>query len=261
MSLLDGKVGLIFGVANERSYAWHIARALLEHGAECAFGCLPGEKNEARTRLAIEALALDEPWIKPCNVASDEDLDDLFDAYGRDFQHLDFLIHSVAFADKEWLAPGKFPGTPRQDFLNAMDVSVYSLVAMAQRSVPLMAASGGGSILSMSYYGALKVVPGYNTMGVAKAALEAANRYLAFDLGPKKIRVNVISGGPLKTLAATGISGFRSMLAHAEARSPLGRNVEGREVGNTAVFLVSDLSSGVTGETIYVDCGINTMGM
>lgn len=260
MSLLDGKVGLIFGVANDRSYAWHIARALLEHGAECAFSCLPGEKNEARTRLAVEALALDEPWIRPCNVVNDEDLDSLFDQYGRDFQHLDFLIHSVAYADKEWLAPGKFAHTPRPVFQLALDISVYSLLAMTARAVPLMSASGGGAILTMSYYGAEKVIPGYNVMGVAKAALEAASRYLAHEVGPKNIRVNAISGGPLKTLAASGISGFRGMLTHAEARSPLGRNVDGREVGNTAAYLVSDLASGVTGETIYVDCGINTLG-
>lgn len=259
--LLEQKSGLIFGIANERSYAWYIAKALREQGAECAFGCLPGEKNEARTRFAVEALGVEDPWIRPCDVSRDEDLDTIFSDYARTFRRLDFVIHSIAYADREWLSPGKFTATPRAAFHLALDISAYSLVAMAQRAREQMAAGGGGAILAMSYYGAEKVVPGYNVMAVAKSALECSARYLASELGQHGIRVNVISGGPLRTLAASAIGGFKDIFAHTEKRAPMRRNVEGDEVGRTAAFLVSDMGSGITGETLHVDCGVSTLGL
>ncbi len=260
MDLLQGKQGLVFGVANERSYAWHISKSLIDHGADCAFGVLPGDKMRARARLAIENLKLREEWVHPCDCSNDEDLFRIFDAYARDHDRLDFLIHSIAYADKSWLQPGAFPGTPRNVFMQAMDISVYSLVTMAERARPMMKESGGGSILSMSYLGAERAIPGYNVMGVAKAALEASTRYLANDMGEDNIRVNSISGGPLKTLAAAAIKGFKSLLSHDARRSPLARNVTGSDVGGTAVYLVSDLGAGVTGETIHVDCGASMVG-
>ncbi|UCF67005.1 MAG: enoyl-ACP reductase [Acidobacteriota bacterium] len=261
MALLEGKTGLIFGVANHRSYAWHIAKALVAHGADCAFAAHPDEKLMQRAREAVDQLDLSRPWIEPCDAGRDEDLDAVFAAYARDHARLDFVVHSIAFADREWLSPGTFVGTPRQSYLQAIDISAYTLVAMADRSREQMAAGGGGSILAMTYYGSEKVVPGYNVMGVAKAALEASSRYLAADLGPDNIRVNTISGGPLRTLAASGIAGFRQILTHNAERAPLRRNVEGQDVGGVATFLVSDLSSGITGENIYVDCGVNTIGL
>jgi len=261
MALLDGKVGLVTGIANDRSYAWHIARELLAHGARCAFSSLPGDKNERRTGKAVEALGLSDFWMRPCDAGKDEDLDQLFDDYTSDHDRLDFVIHSIAFADREWLAPGKFVETPRAAYLSAIDVSAYTLVAMARRARAPMADSGGGSILAMSYYGGEKVVPGYNVMGVAKACLESSARYLAAELGQRNIRVNTISGGPLRTLASSAVGGIQTMLDHTPERAPLQRNIEGDEVGKTAVYLVSDLSSGVTGENIYVDCGVNIIGV
>jgi len=260
--LLKGKTGLVFGVANDRSYAWHIAQALINHGASCAFTHLPGEKNERRTRNACEKLeGAGDLWLHPCDAGRDEDLDGVFDAYTTKHERLDFVIHSIAFADREWLAHGKFTQTPREAYLNAIDVSAYTLAAMAQRAAEPMKASGGGSILAMSYYGAEKIVPGYNVMGVAKAALECTMRYLAGELGEHNIRVNTISGGPLKTLAASAVGGIGGMLEHTPERAPLRRNVEGSDVGGAAVFLVSELSSGVTAENIYVDCGVNAVGV
>lgn len=260
MSLLSGKVGLILGVANDHSYAWHIARALHGHGARCAFTALPGEKNERRTSKAVEALGIANAWIRPCDAGKDADLDAVFDAYVKDHRRLDFLVHSIAFADREWLAPGKFTDTPRQAYLSAVDISSYTLLGAAQRARGPMTDSGGGSILAMSYYGGEKVVPGYNVMGVAKAALECTTRYLAAELGERNIRVNTISGGPLRTLASSAVGGIQQMLEHTPTRAPLRRNVEGADVGGVAAFLVSDLASGVTGENIYVDCGVNTIG-
>jgi len=260
MSLLAGKCGLIFGVANDRSYAFHIARSLVEHGARCAFTSLPGEKNERRTRRAVEKIGVGSPWVRPCDAGRDEDLDAVFEAYTAEHERLDFLIHSIAFADRQWLAPGRFTDTPRSAYLSAIDISAYTLAAMAQRARAPMTATGGGSVLSMSYYGAEKVVPGYNVMGVAKAALECTTRYLAAELGERNIRVNAISGGPLRTLASSAVGGIDVMLERTPERAPLRRNVEGADVGGAAVFLVSDLASGVTGETIYVDCGVNTIG-
>lgn len=261
MGLLTGKTGLIVGIANDRSYAWHIARSLIEHGARCAFTHLPGEKNERRTRKAVEALGVTDPWLRPLDAGKDEDIDAAFGAYAESFDRMDFLVHSIAFADREWLQVGKFADTPRQAYLSAIDVSAYTLLAMARRARPLMAKSGGGSIMCMSYYGAEKVVPGYNVMGVAKAALECTARYLALELGSDKIRVNSISGGYLRTLASSAVGGTDSMEARSAERSPLRRSVEGSDVGGTAVYLASDLAAGVTGETIYVDCGVSTIGV
>ncbi|MEC9373429.1 MAG: SDR family oxidoreductase, partial [Planctomycetota bacterium] len=172
MGLLDGKVGLVFGIANDRSYAWHIAKALLWHGARCAFTALPGDKNVRRTSKAVESLGLSDYWVEPCDAGSDDDLDQLFDKYAQAHKRLDFVIHSIAFADRDWLQFGKFVETPRASYLSAIDISAYTLLAMGRRARNLMADSGGGSILGMSYYGSEKVVPGYNVMGVAKAALE-----------------------------------------------------------------------------------------
>jgi len=260
MGMMDGKVGLIFGVANDRSYAWHIARSIIGEGGACGFTCLPGEKNERRTRKAVESLGISDFFLAPCDAGSDEDLDAVFDAYGQAHDRLDFVVHSIAFADREWLSEGKFVETPREAYLAAVDISAYTLAAMAKRARPLMATSGGGSIVAMSYYGAEKVVSGYNVMGVAKAALECTARYLAADLGGDGIRVNTISGGPLRTLASSAVGGIGGMLEEAPKRAPLRRNVEGEDVGGAAVFLLSDRGRGVTGETLYVDCGLNILG-
>jgi enoyl-[acyl-carrier protein] reductase I len=262
MGLLDGRVGLVVGIANERSYAWHIARSIIDHGGQCAFTHLPGEKNERRTRRSVEELGVKDPWVVPMDAASDADMDAAFAKYAERFDRMDFLVHSIAYAERDYLAPGKFVETPRQAFAQALDISAYTLVAMARRARPLMARSGrGGAIMAMSYYGGEKVVPGYNVMGVAKAALEASARYLAWELGPDRIRVNVISGGYLRTLASSAVGGTDEMGGHVEKKAPLRRNVEGQDVGRTAVYLASDLSSGVSGETVYVDCGVNIVGL
>ena len=260
-NLLAGKQGIIFGVANERSYAWHMAHTLATHGASCGFTHLPGEKNQRRTARALDKIdAIESPWLTPCDASSDQDIQAVFDKWAADHDRLDFVIHSIAFADREWLQPGNFVKTPREAYLSAVDISAYTLVAMARAAQPLMAKSGGGSILAMSYYGSEKVVSGYNIMGVAKAALESSTRYLAGELGEHNIRVNTISGGPLKTLAASAVGGIDTMLEMGEKASPLRRNVEGSDVGGAAAFLVSDLAAGITGENIYVDCGLNIVG-
>lgn len=268
MGLLDGRIGLIVGIANERSYAFHIAKSIIEHGGRCAFTHLPGEKNERRTRRAVEELGVKDPWMFPMEAGSDADMDAAFAKYAESFERMDYLVHSIAFAEREWLAVGKFAETPRAAYLQAIDISAYSLVAMARRARPIMAQyrgpgaspGSGGSIMGMSYYGGEKVVPGYNVMGVAKAALECSARYLASELGADKIRVNIISGGFLRTLASAAVGGTDKLGEEVEKRAPLRRNVEGADVGRTAVYLASDLASGVTGETIYVDCGINILG-
>lgn len=262
MGLLDGKIALIVGIANERSYAFHIAKALTEAGCRCAFTHLPGEKNERRTRRAVEELGQPNPWLAPMDASSDADMQGVFEKFAQDFERLDVLVHSIAFAERDWLAPGKFVETPRQAYLQAIDISAYTLVAMSRLARPIMTRGGrGGAIMAMSYYGGEKVVPGYNVMGVAKSALETSARYLAWELGADKIRVNVISGGYLRTLASSAVGGTDSMSGEVEKRAPLRRNVEGEDVGRTAVYLASDLSSGVAGETIYVDCGVNTVGL
>ncbi len=258
--LLDGKRGLIFGVANDRSYATHIARAVVEHGGECAFSHLPGEKNERRTRKAVEGLGVGDPVLLPCDASSEDDIERVFAAYGERFETLDFIVHSIAFADREWLKPGSFHKTPREAYTSAVEISAYTLAAFARGGLEQMKSSGGGSILAMSYYGSEKVVPGYNVMGVAKAALECTSRYLAAELGEFNVRVNTISGGPLKTLASSAVGGIDSMLEHTPKFAPLKRNVEGSDVGNCAAFLLSDMSAGITAENVYVDCGVNAIG-
>jgi enoyl-[acyl-carrier protein] reductase I len=256
MGLLEGKTGIVFGVANKRSIAWAIAQAWAEEGASLAF-TYQGE----RLQKNVEDLAGtfgDDTLITPCDVTRDEDITRVFDETGSKFGKLDLMLHSVAFAPKDALE-GQFVNTSREAFRIAHDVSAYSLVALARAAAPLM--TDGGSIIGMSYYGAEKVVPHYNVMGVAKASLEASTRYLAYDLGPKKIRVNCISAGPVNTLAARGISGFNHMLKHYEAHAPLKRNVVPEELGATGVFLASAGGAAITGQVIYVDGGYQIMGM
>ena len=257
MKLLDGKTGIIFGVANKRSIAWAIAQSLSAAGMRLAF-TYQGE----RLKENVEELAATLPHslLYPCDVTSDTEVAAVFDALGRETGALDALVHSVAFAQREDLA-GAFNKTSRQGFRVANDISAYSLVALTRAALPLLEKSGQASVVAMTYYGAEKVAAGYNVMGVAKAALEASVRYLAADLGPKGIRVNAISAGPVNTLAARGIRGFTDILKHHADKAPLKRNVELREVGDTALFLASHLSSGITGEVIYVDCGYNIMAV
>lgn len=257
MGILDGKTGLIFGVANERSIAWHIAQHAVEHGAECAFSFMPREKMEGRVRRTLNKGGLEDAWAFPCDVSSDEDLDRLFDAVREQFSTLDFVVHSVAYADREYLKPGTFVATPRSVFAQALDISTYTLIAIANRAVPLM--TNGGSILALSYYGAEKAALGYNVMGVAKSALESTSRYLAAELGECGIRVNCLSAGPCRTLSAMVVGGIETILKKVEAEAPLRRNIETAEVGKAAVYLLSDLSSGVTGETHHVDAGYNAI--
>jgi len=261
MGLLTGKTALIVGIANERSYAWFIAKSMMEHGARLAFTHLPGEKNERRTRRSLDELGIADPFLVPMDASKDGEIDAAFARFSEKFDTLHVLVHSIAYAEREWLQMGKFADTPRAAYLQAIDISAYTLLALAARARPIMARSGGGSIMSMSYYGAEKVVPGYNVMGVAKAALECSTRYLAAEMGQHKIRVNSISGGYLRTLASSAVGGTDTMGTRSEERSPLRRNVEGEDVGKTAVYLASDLSSGVTGETVYVDCGVNLIGI
>jgi enoyl-[acyl-carrier protein] reductase I len=256
--VLSDTTHLIFGIANDRSYAWHIAQAIIEHGGKCVYTALPGEKNVRRTTKAIEKLGDTSPTVYECDASRDEDLDDVFEKVNQGVGTIDGLVHSIAFADREWLAPGKFRQTPRQAYTSAIDVSAYTLAAMSNRAAPLM--TRGGSIIAMSYYGSEKVVQGYNVMGVAKAALECTSRYLAAELGQEGIRVNTISGGPFRTLASSAVGGIGQMLEGYAERAPLRRNVEGTDVGGAAVFLLSSMSAGVTGENLYVDCGANIIG-
>src|SRR5207249_4570356 len=256
MSLLAGKTGIVFGVANKRSIAWAIAQAWHKAGARLAF-TYQGERLKANVEELAGTFGA-ETLILPCDVTKDEEIAAVFRTVGERFSKLHLLLHSVAFAPKEALE-GEFVNTSREAFRVAHDVSAYSLVALARSAAPLM--TDGGSIVAMSYYGAEKVVPHYNVMGVAKAALEASTRYLAYDLGPKKIRVNCISAGPVNTLAARGIAGFSEMLKIYEARSPLRRNLVLEELGATGTFLASDGAAAITGQVIFVDCGYQIMGM
>ncbi len=251
---LKGRTAIVFGVANKRSIAWAIAQKLNEAGARL----LITYQNE-RLRLEAEDMIKDLPGAEAyqCDVSQDAEIDRLFAALQEKHGKLDILVHSVAYAPPEALA-NNFVDTTRDAFRIAHDVSVYSLVALSRAAVPLM--TEGGSIITLTYYGSTKVIPRYNVMGVAKAALEATVRYLAFELGRKNIRVNAISAGPIKTLAARGIKDLGEMLKSHEERAPLQRNIKTSEVGDTAVFLASDLSSGITGEVTYVDCGYNIMG-
>jgi enoyl-[acyl-carrier protein] reductase I len=251
---LQGRVAVVFGVANKRSIAWSIAQGLHNAGAKLAI-TYQNQRLEQEAKDLILSLPGAEAFM--CDVSSDTEIEDLFTKLKDRYSKLNVLVHSVAFAPADELK-GEFVNTSREGFRIAHDISVYSLIAVARAASPLM--TDGGSILTMTYFGAEKVVPHYNVMGVAKAALECTVRYLAYDLGKRKIRVNAISAGPVKTLAARGIAGFGDMQkSHAE-RAPLQRNVDVAEVGATGVFLASDASSGITGEVIYVDCGYNIMG-
>ncbi len=254
MGLLSGKRGIIFGVANELSIAWGIAQQLRAEGAELAFTYL-NEALEKRVRPLAESL--EAPLILPCDVARDEDIEAVFKAAAEKWGGIDFVVHAVAFANREDLKHS-FSQTSRDGFRLAMDISAYSLVAMARYAAPLM--KEGGSIITLTYLGASRVIPNYNVMGVAKAALEASTRYLAAELGPQNIRVNAISAGPIKTLAASGIANFREKIKLMDDRAPLRRCVTQEEVGKSALYLVSDLSSGVTGEVHFVDSGYNIQG-
>ena len=256
MSLLAGKLGIVFGVANKRSIAWAIAQAWHRAGAKLAF-TYQGERVKDNVEELAGTFGADT-LILPCDVTKDDEIAQVFKVVGDKFGKLHLLLHSVAFAPKDALE-GKFVDTSREAFRIAHDVSAYSLVALARAATPLM--TEGGSIMGMSYYGAEKVVPHYNVMGVAKAALEASTRYLAYDLGPRNIRVNCISAGPVNTLAARGIAGFGAMLRHYEAHAPLKRNVLPEELGAAGVFLASDGAAAITGQVIYVDCGYQIMGM
>lgn len=256
MGLLDGKKAAIFGVANERSIAWAISQALHEEGAELAF-TYAGEVLEKRVRPLAESIG--SRLILPCDVTKDEEIESVFSLLKREWGVLDILIHAIAFANKEDLA-NPYVQTSRQGFHLAMDVSAYSMVALARGAAPLMDGRGG-SMVTLTYMGSERVIPNYNVMGVAKAALEAGVRYLAHDLGPNGIRVNAISAGPIRTLAAAGIADFKSMLHHVSERAPLKRNIDAEEVGKTALFLCSDWGRAITGEVMHVDAGYNIMGM
>lgn len=254
--LYEGKRVLVFGVANERSIAWGIARAMHDAGAECAF-TFAGEVLEKRVRPLAESV--DASLILPCDVTRDGDVDAVFDRVRQHWDGFDVLIHSIGYANREDLE-GRFLDTSRDGFRTALEVSTYSLVLLARRAAPLLAPRSG-SILTLTYYGAEKVVPNYNVMGVAKAALEASVRYLAADLGPDGVRVNAISAGPIKTLAASGVRGFRGMLGTIAERAPLRRNVTQDDVARTALFLCSEMGAGITGEVVHVDSGYNIIGM
>jgi enoyl-[acyl-carrier protein] reductase I len=254
-TLMQGRRGLIMGVANDRSIAWAIARAVAAQGAELAF-TYQGEALEKRVRPLAASVHSD--IVLPCDVSSDEDLDRTFAALQASWGKLDFLVHAIGFADKQFLR-GRFIDTPREAFLQALDISCYSFAAAGRRAAAMM--SEGGSLVTLSYLGAEKWVPHYNVMGVAKAALEASVRYMAADLGPDGVRVNAISAGPIKTLAASGIGDFRYILKWNQYNSPMQRNVTLDEVGGAGLYLLSPLSTGVTGEVHHVDCGYHVIGM
>ncbi len=253
--MLKDKVGMIFGVANKRSIAWACARACAERGARLAYTYQGERLKENVEKLAAE---YGGSLVVPCDVSNQAEVDAAFEAVAAKFGRLDFVVHSIAFAPKEALE-GEFVSTERDAFRMALEISAYSLTQVTRAAAPLM--TEGGSIVTMTYYGAEKVVSNYNVMGVAKAALEASVRYLAADVGKLGIRVNAISAGPINTLSARGVKNMGSLLGYVGERSPLKRNVTVDEVGNTALFLVSDLATGITGETIYVDCGYNIMGI
>ena len=253
--LMQGKRGLIMGLANDRSIAWGIAQALAEQGATLAFSY---QGEALKKRVEPLASSLGEPLLYECDVANDDSIDALFTALQAEWGQLDFLVHAIGFADKNELR-GRYVDTSRAGFALAMDISVYSFTAVCQRAAAMM--GPGGSLLTLTYYGAEKVMPHYNVMGVAKAGLEASVKYLAEDLGRDGIRVNAISAGPIKTLAASGIGDFRYIMKWNELNSPLRRNVTQEEVGKAALYLLSDLGSGTTGENLHVDAGYHVIGM
>jgi enoyl-[acyl-carrier protein] reductase I len=252
---LEGKKGLVMGVANDRSIAWGISKSAHEAGAQLAF-TYQGEALEKRVRPLADSIGSD--IVVPCDVTDMNSVDKTFEIIEQKWGGLDFVVHAIAFSDKNEL-DGLYLDTTRDNFLKTMDISVFSFTAVAQRAAKLM--KEGGSLVTLTYYGAERVMPHYNVMGVAKAALEASVRYLAADLGPRNIRVNAISAGPIKTLAASGIGDFRYILKWNELNSPLRRNVTIEEVGRSGLFLLSDLGSGVTGEVLHVDSGYHTVGM
>ncbi|HEX8407589.1 MAG TPA: enoyl-ACP reductase [Thermoanaerobaculia bacterium] len=258
MALLEGKTGIVFGVANKRSIAWAIAQSLAKEGMRLAF-TYQGE----RLKESVEALtsaSMPDALLLPCDVTNDAEIASVFDRVSSDYGRLDALLHSVAYAPKEDLERD-FVETSRDGFKLAHDISAYSLVALTKAALPHFEKAGGGSVLALSYYGAQKAVEGYNVMGVAKASLEASVRYLAANLGPRNIRVNALSAGPVNTLAARGIKGFTGMLKHHAERAPLRRNVELEEIANAGLFLLSPMSSAITGEIMFVDCGYNIVGL
>lgn len=254
-NLMAGKRGLIMGVANDRSIAWGIAKTAHDHGAELAF-TYQGEALEKRVRPLAESVG--SHIVLPCDVTDEGSIEATFKELESKWGKLDFVVHAIAFSDKAEL-DGLYLNTTRANFLKTMDISVFSFTAVAQKAAPLM--RDGGSMLTLTYYGAERVMPHYNVMGVAKAALEASVRYLATDLGRDNIRVNAISAGPIKTLAASGIGDFRYILKWNELNSPLKRNVTIEDVGNSGLYLLSDLGAGVTGEVMHVDAGYHTVGM
>ena len=256
MGLMDGKRALVLGVANDHSIAWAIAERFAREGARLAF-TYPNEAIEKRLRPLAASVEAD--LILPCDVTRDEEIEASFAAVRERWGELDAVLHAIAFAPREELK-GRFVDTTRSGFQTALDVSAYSLIAVARRAEPMLAARRG-ALLTLTYFGAEKVIPNYNVMGVAKAALEACVRYLAADLGPQGIRVNAISAGPLRTLSSAGISGFKTMLHHHEERAPLRRNVAPAEVASAALYLCSELGAGVTGEVLHVDAGYNVIGM
>ena len=253
--IMQGKRGIVMGVANDRSIAWGIADAIAKQGAEIAF-TYQGEALQKRVAPLAESVGSD--IVIPCDVSNDEAIDKTFNFLKEKWNSIDFLVHAIAYSDKEELK-GEYVDTTRENFYKTMDISVYSFTAVAQRAAAMM--PNGGSMITLTYYGAEKVMPHYNVMGVAKAALESSVRYLAADLGDSKIRVNSLSAGPIKTLAASGIGDFRYILKWNQYNSPLRRNVTLNDVGGCGVYLLSDLSTGVTGETHHVDCGYHVVGM
>lgn len=256
IGLMAGRRGLIMGVANDHSIAWGIAQKAAQHGAQLAF-TYQDEPLLKRVRPLAESVA-EDPILLPCDVASDHDLDSVFESLARKWDSLDFVVHAVAYSDKEELK-GQYLDTSRRNFQRTLDISCYSFTAVAQRAAPMM--TNGGSLVTLTYAGAERVMPNYNVMGVAKAALEASVRYLASNLGSRNIRVNAISAGPMRTLAGSAIGGARFVLKWQGENAPLRRNVTLEDVGGAGVYLLSDLSGGVTGEVLYVDSGYNVIGM
>ena len=260
MGFMAGKRALIVGVASDRSIATGIAEAFAREGADIAF-TYQNDKLKGRVEKLASRLGQNTDLLYPCDVTSDEEIDAVFEALGKEWDGLDVLVHSVGFAPREQLEGGFTESITREGYAISHDISAYSLAALAKSALPLLEKGNGPSVLALTYNAATMVVPNYNVMGLAKASLESCMRFLAADLGPKGIRVNAISAGPIKTLAAAGISGFRKMLGYAERSAPLRRTVTIEEVGNTAAFLCSDLASGITGETTFVDAGSNIMAM